>query len=111
MARDGGRWCWTGHHADTWETVTEFLGNLESQTWGELTRGGRHTTAKGIGLDQFPAETQRRLRQIFPRGDAPEMLWELHLGGMRRIWGMRREAEFQILWWDPNHEVYPTRPR
>lgn len=110
MARDGGRWCWTGHHGTTWEKITEFLGNAESQTWGELTKGGRHTTAKGIELDNFPQETQRRLKEFF-RGDVPDMLWELHLGGKPRIWGTRQGALFEILWWDPNHEVCPSKLR
>lgn len=38
-------------------------------------------------------------------GDA---LARFRLGGTERLYGFLVGNEFHILWWDPNHEVWPS---
>jgi hypothetical protein len=111
MARDGGRWCWDARDAETWEIVTTFLGEQEARTWAELCKAGAHTTATGIPVESLPAATLKRLEQHVKRAQWPDLLWELHINGKRRIWGERRRRLFEIIWWDAEHEVYPSKLR
>jgi hypothetical protein len=111
MARDGGSWCWDGHPGETWELVTEFLSTLEGQTWGELSHSGKHTTATGIPVESLPKASQARMMEHVNLRDIPETLWELHMGGLPRVWGRRRQEVFEMMWWDPDHEVCPSKKR
>lgn len=37
-------------------------------------------------------------------------LFRFRVGGTERLWGFRRGGCFYVLWWDPDHQVYPTEP-
>jgi hypothetical protein len=39
-----------------------------------------------------------------------EDIYRFRLGNKRRLWGFRRVNLFEILWYDPDHNVYPTDP-
>ena len=56
-----------------------------------------------LGSNQTP---QDRLAKYYEReGDA---LARFRLGGTERLYGFLVGNEFHILWWDPNHEVWPS---
>jgi hypothetical protein len=37
-------------------------------------------------------------------------IYRFRLGNRRRLWGFRILQTFEILWYDPEHRVYPTDP-
>lgn len=95
----------------TWEKVIEpFLKNMEALIWAEIERqvtGTGHRKHHGMPTDILAAEAQRRLIDI---ERWTETLFRFRLGNKRRLWGERVVAEFHILWFDPEHEIYPTDP-
>lgn len=68
---------------------------------------GAAGTMKRVELDALCGDAQSRLEKI-ERDDAPS-LWEVRLGGAQRYWGFLIGPVFHFLWWDPNHEVCPTK--
>jgi len=43
--------------------------------------------------------------------DDAEELFEIRLSGKERVWGTMTGAVFNLLWWDPNHEVYEVKKK
>jgi len=35
-------------------------------------------------------------------------LTSLRMGGKQRLWGFLRAGVFHVLWWDPEHQIYPS---
>lgn len=63
-------------------------------------------------INKIINKAQRRLLDL-GYGDTAK-LYQLQIkngGSMQRLWGLRQENIFQILWWDPNHEIYPVEKR
>lgn len=54
-----------------------------------------------------PAVT-RRLANEF---DGRDSMARLRLGNLRRLHGFLDGHEFSIVWWDPKHEVWPSKRR
>ncbi len=40
-----------------------------------------------------------------------DALVSLRLGAKKRIWGVLEGSVLYVLWWDPHHEVYPSKKR
>lgn len=43
--------------------------------------------------------------------DDVDDLYQLHVTGPKRVWGIRFGPYLKLLWWDPDHQVYPVRKR
>ena len=37
-----------------------------------------------------------------------DTLYSVRVSDTARVWGIKRGDLLEVLWWDPNHEVYPT---
>lgn len=99
----GGPFGWRGCDRDTLvNTILERAKSFETMTWRELRSKDilhRHT------MDQVPRETRQRLEEI---GQADiDALHSLRIEKKRRVWGIRDRLYFRVLWWDPDHQVYP----
>ncbi len=58
----------------------------------------------------FTADAKRQLARR-ERDDATEIA-RIRIGSAKRLYAVRtRRGVFEMLWWDPNHEIYPTEPR
>lgn len=101
----GGRWGWSKILATALPHVLEFLHNLEALKPGEVF--GR--THKRVELSALCPEARKRLREI--ELDDQDCLWELHVNGLERIWGIRFGHVFYPVWWDPLHEVCPSKKK
>jgi hypothetical protein len=86
--------------------IRQRLGDFETMTWREI---GRARHCHFIEVERVCSAAQRRLSEI--QQDDTEMLYQLGMGSVGRLWGIRFAHEYRILWWDPNHEVYPTEMR
>jgi len=60
----------------------------------------RHPTR---GLDR---EAVQRLRKI--KLDDMELLYSLPMSGIGRLWCMKHTNMMSVLWWDPEHKVFPV---
>lgn len=68
-----------------------------------------HGGNKRIPLHELSSDAKKRLISL--ELDDVDALWELRLSGKRRLWGMRLQHVFYLLWWDPEHEVCPSKNR
>ncbi|WP_338664315.1 hypothetical protein VQH23_03935 [Pararoseomonas sp. SCSIO 73927] len=98
-----GSWGWSGTSAEyLFREVIPHLHNLETMSWQQLRAQGSHP----IPTDQVCKEARERLGEI---GKADEdSLYSVRFTGRCRVWGIRRGVVFHLLWWDPQHSVYPV---
>jgi hypothetical protein len=106
-----GSWSWNVNEGVLQEIIA-FLKQMERLTWTEIrsqTHGGGHLRHHPIPVESLCAEAQRRLQQL--RLDDLDELFEFRLGSRRRLWGaVPDDGIFCVLWWDPQHQVYPVEP-
>ncbi|HET7463952.1 MAG TPA: hypothetical protein VFJ82_22035 [Longimicrobium sp.] len=101
----GGPWCWSALSGGDLAQVLQRLKQLESMTWGEI-EGGEHHFVDVAGCSK---QARDRLQEL--KHDDTPALFSLRVTGRRRIYGMRNEHVLGFLWWDPEHEVYPSRKK
>ena len=85
--------------------------SLSGMTWGEIDRhttGTGHKKHHGMSIEIISAEAQHRLVEI-DRVEA-DTLFRFRLGNRRRLWGYRFGPLFDLVWFDREHDVYPTDP-
>ncbi len=87
------------------ERIRQRLANFETMTWNEILVKGKkrnHT----IQVEDLPSENQKRLREIGQQD--VDQLVSLSVSGRERIFGILDKAVLRLLWWDPEHQVYPS---
>lgn len=92
---------------NTLRNIENRLHEFEKKKWSELT-GSSHP----LPVDKIIPKAQQRLLAL-GYGDF-ERLYQLDIKDgqqKRRLWGLRVENIFKILWWDPKHEIYPVELR
>lgn len=84
------------------------LARFEASTWHEIliTAKNRNHT---VTVDRLSPQARERLKEI--QQDDLDELTSLRLTGRERVWGIRENGVFHLLWWDPEHRVYPTSLR
>ncbi|MFD8088681.1 hypothetical protein [Streptomyces malaysiensis] len=88
--------------------ITEMV-KFESQTINELFHRGEWP-GKCHDVHQLPNRAALdRLEGI----GLPDMtkIWKLRIGGAGRLWGFLVGNVFHVIWWDPEHEVWPSKPK
>jgi hypothetical protein len=68
-------------------------------------------TLKSYPIENLPTRAaQQRLVDL--NLDDQTALWRLRLTGTARLYGlMYDDAVFHVLWWDPDHKVWPSRKK
>jgi hypothetical protein len=56
-------------------------------------------------IENLPRTALRRLQEL--QLDDEDGLCELRIKGAARVWGFRRGNVIHVLWWDPEHTVFP----
>lgn len=79
------------------------LSSFESMTWNELERKNDHHL---IATCKLSKEARARLNAIDQ--DDIEHLYSLRISSTERVWGIRDRHVLKLLWWDPEHKVYPV---
>lgn len=96
---------------DVWTANIEpKLGHWSGLTWGEIdafSSDKGHKMHHGMDVDVITREAQHRLMVLDKYFDT---IFRFRLGNRRRLWGFRILANFDVLWFDPEHEIYPTDP-
>jgi hypothetical protein len=81
------------------------LAELEKLTWNEILvvrKYWNHT----IDVSDICKTAQDRLREL-GLDDVPQLI-SIRLSNFERVWGFPLLGALTLLWWDPNHQVYPT---
>jgi hypothetical protein len=110
------RWAFNPRSEDAGR-VLFFLCQMAQLTWAEIeaqkTGSGtnRHKKHHDQEVESLRSEArealhQRKLGVIF--GDSN--IFRFRVDGTTRLWGFRQGRIFHVVWWDPNHQVYPTEP-
>lgn len=93
-----------------WGHLFQYFKDLESKLWGELESEtfGRESKSKHHWSDvsKLSKEAQKRLEEL--KLDDHEALFSIRLNGKNRLWGIRENNYFQVLWFDFDHKVYPV---
>jgi hypothetical protein len=84
--------------------MKQKLGSLERNTWRDVfVRDARNNHS--IRTDQLKCPIARKwMAEYMP--DQP-LLWTIRVSGKERIWGIISEGAYQIVFWDPDHLIWP----
>jgi len=98
-----GPWGWQNiDKTHFFDHILPKIQHFESMMWKEILGRDNHE----VNVEQVSKAAQKRLTEI--RLDDFERLVSLRFGGSERLWGLKINNILKIIWWDPNHEVYPS---
>jgi len=97
--------------------LVDFICEMARLTWAEIeaqrlgsgnNRHKRHHSQEISRLTKAAQDdlTKRRLSETFD-----DTIFRFRLNGEQRLWGFRRSRTFHIVWWDPEHRVYPSEKK
>jgi hypothetical protein len=93
------------------ETLAELidqLRHLERFTWRTVMHASEHNH-EWEDTSRWEANSRERARTLTL--DDQSSWFQLELGRRGRLFGFRNTYVFNIVWWDRDHEVYPTARR
>ena len=99
------RWHSDSHPDDTFYKVAERLKHYSGMTWGRIEQDRKRDHA--VYISKLTKKARRRLAEL--KMDSFNELWRFRFEGVERIWGVRDGDTFQVLWWDPRHDVCPSK--
>jgi len=82
-------------------TIMSALKSYEQNTWEETIRNRHHDHF--IKKDRLAPFALERLTEI--NLDDAESFFRLRCNGSQRLWGIRKDDTFYVLWWDPYHQI------
>jgi hypothetical protein len=109
-----GNWSWGQHRQwDDHEWNDEIhpkLLDFQKLTWAEIFaqrtgRKKRHKLHHEMDVCKLIPEACNRWSEIGL--DEHETAFRFRLSGKRRLWGYKILAKFHLIWWDPEHKIYP----
>ena len=103
-----GDWAFDAIASDDLVDLSKKLGDFESMTMREIFYSGEEP-GKEYDVHALPSRALKRLEEI--GRDDETKLARLRLAGAVRLYGFLRRHVFHVLWWDPDHEVYPSKKR
>lgn len=99
------------HTDDLFGKVISKLKENEGMTWGEImsSSGGRtHGTNNHYeDVSKLIPEAQKRWRNLHL--EEYDRVFSLRLNGVQRLYGILQDGVFRIVWFDQEHEIYPTK--
>lgn len=94
--------------------ILGFLAAMSRLSWSEIaaqTTGGkmsRHRKHHDQPIDTLVRKAQSDLRDANLDETFGDTIFRFRLAGVKRLWGYRQGRTFHVVWWDPEHQVYPT---
>lgn len=90
--------------------IIRSLRNFERMTWGEIAKQ-THDNGKSsnhyVALNDLCKEAQKRFSELNLEEYA-DQVYSLRLMNKTRIYGILRDGIFSILWYEEEHEIYPS---
>lgn len=102
-----------GEDLDT-KRIIDFLIHYSKRTWADIERDthddGRSKHHFQKDKTKFSKEANERIKKMQIDDEVNSgALYSFSLTNKMRVWGLRYENRFYILWYDPKHEVYPIK--
>lgn len=95
---------------DDVKDIFKELKAYEGMTWQEIMsasggkRKGNGSNSHYIQISDICKEAQDRLSDL--KLDDNDVIFSLRIGSRKRIWGLLRSRTFEVIWYDPEHEIY-----
>jgi len=106
----GGPWCLSEIAAHDLRSLLARLKDFESMSCTQVFAPGSEM-GKIYEVASLPSKAARdRLLEL--EYDDQAELARVRINGKQRLYGFLpdRGPEFYVLWWDPRHEIWPSRP-
>ncbi|MBC8491862.1 MAG: hypothetical protein H8D42_04810 [Candidatus Marinimicrobia bacterium] len=98
-----GPWGWKNiEKTYFFDEIIRKIKDFEKMFWKEIIGRNSHE----VRVSEISGDAFKRLSEL--KLDDIETLVSLRLNGENRLWGIRVENIFKVLWWDPNHDVFPS---
>lgn len=95
-----------------YNNIMNKLISYEGMTWAEIqsASGGKKkgTNSHFESISELKKEAQKRAIELHLDVDE---LFSLRLTGTLRLYGILENGVFSVIWYDPNHEIYPLKNR
>lgn len=95
------------------ESICDILGKLgefETQTIAQWRGQSNHYSVYDREVfHRLSSEAQAELNKFYPSEDS---VHRFRLSGGERVFALARHGSvLTLLWWDPEHDIYPVEPR
>jgi hypothetical protein len=109
--RYAGAWGWHLLSDSDCRSLLDLMCEMGRLTWEEVRQqtAGGHRRHHHHPVAEFCAEARNRIEEL-QYDDVDDRMFRFRLDGAGRLWGYERDGIFHAVWWDPNHQVYPTEP-
>ncbi|HEY9390598.1 MAG TPA: hypothetical protein VIR27_12665 [Mycobacteriales bacterium] len=102
----GSRWCLTKISPEDHLTLLSKVRELEKMTVNEVFF---QTDGLGTDYDVVRLPTRYALDRLAELElDDEDKISRLRIAGKLRLYGFRQGTHFYALWWDPEHEIWPS---
>ncbi len=113
-----GTWSWGQNRQwtiqDYDECIKYNLEQLSKLTWsqiyeqqtGGLRKRKRHRKHRDIEIAVICNEAIQRWNEIGL--EEYDMAFRFRFSNLQRLWGYKIVHKFKVVWWDPEHRIYPT---
>ncbi|WP_189209036.1 hypothetical protein [Actinokineospora fastidiosa] len=102
-----GPWCLTKISQTDHRNLLSRIQSFETMTVREAFNHGEEP-GKDYAIEDLPSKAARkRLEEL--TFDDRDHISRLRIGNLGRLYGFREGARFYALWWDPEHEIWPTK--
>ena len=107
-------WSWGKRSclSDDWDSeLLPFLTGYSEKTWLEIyseRTGGGNRKQKHIFYNVEDICEEAQLRLLALERDDVDCVFRFRLSGKQRLYGIQQMPVFFVLWWDPEHNIYPV---
>lgn len=101
----GGDFGWNKSTFEDLQEIRNVLCDFETMTWSEIFLEAKK---QNHSCDVASLSPKARARLLEIGMDDQDKLWSIRLSGKERLWGILDRGVFYIVWWDANHQVYPS---
>jgi hypothetical protein len=108
--RDGWKW----PDADGVKEIVDYLCVVSNSSWKDLRNQStgnvrRRPLHHSQPIESLPTKAQKIITDL-RLNEIVDEFFRFRMGGTKRLWGFVINGVFYIVWWDPDHKVYPTDP-
>lgn len=105
----GAQWSWQLSHSQTIEALL-FLEEMQRLTWADIQgqRSGGRAKHHYQPIDSLCAQAQTYLSALMADDVDIESVFRFRVNSKTRLWGIVEDGVFKMLWYDPEHTVYPV---
>ena len=101
-----GKWEWNKVTIDDiCKCILPKLIEFEKKKWKEIIREGRRQGSHFMTVSKLSPEAIKRLKELKLDDDR---LFSFRFMKRPRMWGIVDQGIYNVLWWDPEHTVFPN---